>query len=521
MSIERGSLVSILDRAAQGGGGLEQWSQILERRKRYSYGEVKEASERLGLLLQERGVKPGDRVVIWGTESPQWAMSFFGALRIGAIAVPFDRDGDMDFLGKVNEATDPQVIIAGPGQRKKLPQGFDIPILEMEKAHEIHGQEGTGLPDVDISAGDIAEIVYTSGSTGNPKGVVLTHGNITSNVEELGKIISLSNARMLSILPASHMFEQNNGLIAPMDQGVTVVYIDGLLRSDRLKQAMVDEQITGMVVVPDILRSFMESIKKEARDTGKQTGLQIINNYGEHLPMGLRRRLAHEIIEKMGGKFEFFIVGGATLDPKLPRFFESIGIKVLQGYGMTEASPVISCDRMNDRNHKPGYVGRVVPGVKVKITPDGEIAVSGPSIFPRYYNNPDKTAEVFDKDGSYHTGDAGFLEGDRLRLQGRMEGDIVVLSNGMNVHTADVLQHLLGQNEDLRDAVILGINGELHAVLLPGEEMDPKTVLQKANKGFPPYMRIRYCTVWPDDDFPRTPNKKVSIKEIQKRLRDM
>ena len=519
MSAERGSLVNILDHAAQGVGGLRQWSQIPEKRSRYSYGEVKGASERLGLLLQERNVKPGDRIVIWGTESPQWAMSFFGALRIGAIAVPFDRDGDTNFFDRVAKATTPQVVIAGPGQRERLPKGFDVPILEMEKVHEMHGQQSTGLQNADISAGDIAEIVYTSGSTGNPKGVILTHGNITSNVEELGKIISLSNARLLSILPASHMFEQNNGLIAPIDQGVTVVYSDSL-RPDRLKQAMVDEQITGMVVVPDVLRSLMEGIKREAEKTGKEKGLHIINDYGQHLPMGLRRKLAHEIIEKMGGKFDFFIVGGATLDPKLPRFFESIGIKVIQGYGMTEASPVVSCDRMNDRNHKPGLVGRIVPGVEVQIAPDEEILVRGPSISQGYYNNPDKTAEAF-KGGWYHTGDIGSLKGDRLRLHGRKEGDMVVLSNGKNVHTADVVQHLLGQNEDVRDAVILGINGELHAVLLPEEGMDPKNVLKRANKGLPPYMRIRNFTVWTDEDFPRSANKKVLKKEIRERLEAM
>lgn len=387
----------------------------------------------LAANLRLQGTDPGERVILWGSNSPQWVTAFFATLKNGSIAVPFDTRANLEFLDKVIETTRPGVIIAGHSQLRDLPAKYGIPVIEMERISMNH----SGAPEHDTQAfpDNPAEIVFTSGTTGRPKGVVLTHRNILSNIDSVRQIISLSvQNRLLSTLPLSHMFEMTAGLLVPMAEGASVIYLDTLKPANLLK-AMREEKITCMAVAPRVLQIFKEGIEKEITKAGKKRQWDLLNRLSPYLPMSMRRIVSGSLHQKMGGHFDFFVCGGAALDPNLAGAWENLGIKVIQGYGMTEASPVVSCDSMYDRNHK--FVGKPIPGVEVKIAPDGEILVRDPNIMAGYWNNPEATAEALE-DSWYRTGDLGIFQNGRVKLLHGRKKDMIPRSDGSNLYPEDV-----------------------------------------------------------------------------------
>ena len=220
-----GSLVDVLDGAAQRGeGAIKQWSSRPGRRSNWFYPDLSQASQRLASLLTERDIQPNDRVILWGSNSPQWVISYFGTLRTGAIVVPFDEKREVSFLSRVIEATQPRFIIAGETQRSQLPSPNSIPVINMEQVGYIAEIDSCQF-DVGLTRADLAEIVFTSGTSGNPKGVELTHGNILSNVEGLKSAVKIdSHYKMLSVLPISHMFETTVGLLTPIASLSTIFF---------------------------------------------------------------------------------------------------------------------------------------------------------------------------------------------------------------------------------------------------------------------------------------------------------
>jgi long-chain acyl-CoA synthetase len=247
-----------------------------------------------------------------------------------------------------------------------------------------------------------------------------------------------------------------------------------------------------------------------------------LHGIASHLPLAARRLLFRRVLQRMGGSFEFFVSGGAYLDPALARWWEGLGIKVLQGYGMTEAAPIISADTLRERN--PGTVGRPLPGVEVRIAEDDEILVRGANISPGYWHNEQATAEAF-VDGWYYTGDLGEI--DRrgcLRLRGRKK-NMIVLGSGMKVHPEDVEVALL-TDKSVKDAVVLGLtNGqdvEVHAVLVLAKDAgEVPPIIREVNARLAPHQAIRDYTIWPDDTFPLTPTLKPKRAEIMARLPEL
>lgn len=531
------SLVQILDGPAVASrqGELKQWYPNQEG-DRYSYPQVKAASERISGLLQERGVEHGDRVMLWGPNSPQWPAAVFGILRSGAISVPFDFNGDPELFDKIFEATTPRAIIAGAEQRKSLPKEYGVPVLEMEETYDLHPQEANEYSDVDVSPDDLAQIVFTSGSTGNPKGVMLSHGNIGSNVESLAEVVPLeSDNRLLSLLPLSHMFEFNPGLLTPMHLGASVVYVDTLAllrRRENLMKAMSEEHITAAAIVPRILQHMKEGIESKVAEGGKvkQELFHLFQKISSNpkVPDRVRRLLFHELHKKMGGDFEFFLVGGSHLDPSLAKYWENFGFKVLQGYGMTEASPVVTADRLREKNDHE-YVGRAIPGVEIKMVQDEEtgaeqIAVKGPGVMQGYWNNEEATSKVI-QDGWYLTNDMGSMDSEgRLQVFGRADF-MISLPSGYNVYPEDVEQVLLRENEGvLGNAMVYaekdGGKIRLRAVLFPapnGPEIDPDEVIRNANRNLLDYQKIGNPVVWPaDEPIPQTTTRKLKRNDIKK-----
>ncbi len=510
------NLTEILDKNAETAvGKIKTWSSRPEKKSEFLYQDIKQASLRFSLMLHDQGIKQGDRIMLWGSNSPEWVIAYFGALKSGAAVVPFDVNRDPEFLSKVVQSTNPRFIIAGEAQRKTVPENNAVPIINIEGVSRVP-EVVNYKTALDVSRSDIAEIVFTSGTTGNPKGVVLNHGNILSNVEAIQKVVEIKpDYKLLSILPLSHMFETTVGLLTPINSGAGITYIDTLQPSSILT-AMQDERITCMAVVPEALKLFKKGIEQYVTKSGKEREFNFMRRLSPKLPELLRRIMFKTVQEKMGGNFEFFVCGGARLDPLVADFWEDLGIKVLQGYGMTEASPVVSCDTMEERDHR--YVGYPLPGVEVKITEDGEVLVKGANVMQGYFNNKAATERVLEGEW-YHTGDLGSMDEGKLKLVGR-KGNMIVLSNGLNVYPEDIEEILSQQNaESVVFSKHIGEKEELHAVLLlKDSKSDPKDIVNSANKHLSSHQRIQGWTVWPDEDFPRTQKLEAKRDEIIKKV---
>lgn len=491
------------------------------QRSEYSYAEVLDLSLRTAALLRARGVGPGDRVVIWGPNRPEWAFAYFGALLLGAIVVPFDVRATETFLARVEAKTEPTIAIAGRPQQESA-VGRHAPYLTLDDlvAEARQHAPATDLPT--IRGDDVAVLMYTSGTTGDPKGVVLSHGNVSSNLQAVPEVIIIEPYfRVLSLLPLSHILEQVVGLLVLMSGGASIVYID-TLKPAAIFEAMEAEGITMMICVPQLLQLFMNGIEREVRRQGKERLWNVLHRLAARLPFPARRYLFPTIHRRLGGKFEFFVSGGAFLPPRLARRWEDMGIKVLQGYGLTEASPIVSANSLDDR--PVDSVGRVVSSVRVKLAEDGEILIQGPSVFTGYWRDPLATAEAFE-DGWYHTGDLARMDaGGRLYFTGR-KNNVIVLASGMNVHAEDV-EHALRATGLATDAVVLPIEGpdgdwQVHALLALEDPARAEEAVRLANRQLAPHQQIRGHTVWPDPDFPRTHTLKVRRPEVERRLAEV
>jgi long-chain acyl-CoA synthetase len=493
--------------------GREPWT--------WSYRELWDQSRRAATYLRNAGVQKGDRIVMWGPNRPEWVAAFFGAMIAGAIVVPLDVRSREDLLVRLEEQTEPVHLFLGEEQEKALTAAHP-PITRIEDLQD----KLAGLPPAEVALGAIApsdtvELVFTSGTTGNPKGVILTHGNIVANVLA-GKTAfppTLKN-HVLSLLPLSHMFEQTTGLFIPLTGGSSVTYISSL-RPDVIFNAMQWSHTTNMGCVPQVLALFRDGILREVRKQGKEATFNRLHRIAARLPMGLRRLLFRPVHARMGGHFQYFVSGGARLDPGLARWWEEMGFKVCQGYGMTEAAPVVACH--TEARRDPESVGRPLPGVEVRLAQDGEILVRGANVSPGYWRHPELTAEAFDN-GWYKTGDLGAWDSKgNLTLRGRKK-NMIVLANGLNVYPEDV-ENILLTDPRVKNVVVLGVpegdDVEVHAVLLGVPPEQAAAVVKATNAQLAPHQRIGGFTVWPDEEFPMTPTLKVKRAEVADRLPEL
>ncbi len=491
------------------------------RRRETSYRELDELARRVARELQIRGVAKGDRVLLWAPNSPAWVAAYFGCFKAGAIAVPLDVRSAPDFIASVIARTEPKLAFLSR-QTARLGATGDVPTTLLEELESFLPADAALLHPVEVRGDDVAEIMFTSGTTGDPKGAVLTHTNIVSNVRGTGQVLPIkSSFRLLSLLPLSHMLEQTVGLLAPLSGGCRVVY--PVSRQPAvLFRTIAENQITMMVLVPQALQLFLNAIEREVRRQKREALFQRLFALAERLPKSLRRVLFRKVHARFGGKLDMMISGGAYLDPALAHRWELMGVTVLQGYGATETSPIVSCDRPDDR--KPDAVGKAFPGVEIRIAPDEEILVRGPNVFQGYWQNPTATAAAL-SDGWYHTGDLGFLDEEGfLHLKGRKK-DLIVLANGQNVYPEDI-ELELKRHDAVADATVIGREREggavqVHAVLLMRNPAQADEVVRAANARLADHQRIGGYTVWPDEDFPRTHTLKVKKHEVINRLSEL
>jgi long-chain acyl-CoA synthetase len=480
----------------------------------WTFDEVAAFAAGTARWLRAQGVERGDRIVLWGANQPAWGGTFFGALLIGAVVVPLDARSAPDFAARVMERTRARLQVLGATQEPVLGvpavRFADLPPLErgLEPPAPVAGED------------DLAEIVFTSGTTGTPKGVMVTHRNLVSNVRSMIEVVPIRPTyRLLSLLPLSHMFEQAVGLGAALSGGASVVYVSSL-RPDTIFEALAAERITTILAVPQVLQLFLTAIEREARRSGRERVFRALQRVAPLVPFELRRRLFAPIHARLGGQFLFFVCGGAYLDPALTRAWENMGIKVVQGYGATEASPAIAANSLALRNLRS--VGKPLTCNEVRLAPDGEVQVRGPNVTQGYWEDPVATAAAFE-DGWYCTGDlarqdaAGYLY-----LIGRKK-NLIVLASGENVYPEDV-ESLLLQQPGVRDAIVVGLTRpdgdvEVHAVLLTSDADAAAAAVKAVNRRLAIHQRVRGTTLWPDDDFPRTLTLKARRPEIEARVR--
>ena len=484
----------------------------------WSYKKLSEDSKKAAGYFQSLGLEKGDRVLIWGPNSPLWVISFFACARAGIILVPLDIKSPPEFVENVKTRTNPKFALvsrATPSERESIA----VPLIYMEDLPSLYEQYSS-YKEPNISEDDLVEIMFTSGTTGDPKGVMLTHKNLISNLDSVSKVITGKKSdRLLSILPLSHMFEQMGGMLFPLKIGANITYVTSR-RPKSIFKTMQDRKVTVMLLVPQALDLFKKGIEREIERQGKTKIFQRLMGLSPHVPKFMKKRIFRSLRKQMGGSMRLIFAGGAPLQEPVGKWWESLGIDVIQGYGATEASPVIACHpESNPRYDSPGPP---LPGVKIKIANDGEVLVSGDNITPGYWENEEKTNEAFE-DNWYKTGDQGLIDSNGfLRLNGRKK-DMIVLSNGQNVFPEDI-ETILVQHDSVIDAAVVGLDTEegveVHAALLLTDQLEANASVSWANSQLASHQRIRNHTVWQAEDFPRTHTLKVKKTLVIEALLD-
>ncbi len=477
-----------------------------------TYEELHEKVLKTASLLKQLKLKKGDKLIVWGYNCPQWGIVFLAASLQGIIVVPVDYMATRDFVTKLKHIVKAKLICHS---EFKLPEKLDIPSLILEHLDQRIELQSAWNGTTGVRPEDILEIVFTSGTTGNPKGVILTHENLVSNMRSVSERITLpDHQKFLSLLPLSHLLEQNASFLWPLSHGYSITYIR-TLRPSLIFSALADTKPTVIILVPRLLKLFSDEIQREAAAQKKTGMLTALRN--AHLPGPLRKAAFGTIHRKFGGRLRYIVSGGAALPEKLQAFWEELGFIVIQGYGLTECSPVVTAGFLDGQPH--GTVGKPLAGVSIKLGKDGEILVKGDNITPGYYQDKAKTRELFER-GWMRTGDIGEITNSWLSIKGRAK-DVIVTSNGINVYPEDIETELL-KNASVKDVCVLGIHTEqgeeVHAEIILKSAADTRQIIAETNGRLNEAQQINSFAIWEDDDFPRTTTLKVKKRLVIERI---
>jgi len=482
----------------------------------WTYADLAERITATAGWLDRHGITQGSRMILWAPNSTAWVAAFLAALASGVIAVPLDVGSTPEFVEQVAREVEASLLIRGRYQPWLPFTGRSMIIDELE--WEARGDRWRRPAWPVIAPDDLAEILYTSGTTARPRGVMLTHRNLISDLQGVQPVVPPGVAyRLLSLLPLSHAFEQVIGLLLALSRGATITYLE-VPRPSEILTALREDRINTLLLVPGILDLLRAQVVREmppAAEVARRCTEPLLLR----LPFGMRRTLLAPLRCRLGAELCFLVVGGAPLDKDLEQFWDALGILVLQGYGLTEAGPVVSANTV--RAHRIGSVGRPIAGVEIRIAPDEEILVRGPNVTPGYYRRPDATAEAF-TDSWLRTGDLGCLDRDGyLYILGRKKS-VIVTSAGLKVYPEDV-EAALARQPGVRDSVVLPWQGKIFAVLLLEPTSVPRAaaIVEAANRQLSPAQRIQGWVVWPGADFPRTPTMKVERYRISEVLPEL
>jgi long-chain acyl-CoA synthetase len=528
----------------------------------YRYREVKQMAESIGRWLVENGFQPGARMAIFANNHPRWVTVYLGIIAAGCTAVPLDTALHADQVMKLLKDSGSSLLFCDTRNyavASEAVNGMQVGIVLIEGSSGSVKTEPVARLDSILAAGDqdftpvafssdsVAALLYTSGTTADPKGVMLTHANLMGEVEGVFAVLRIGpEDAVLGLLPLFHALAQMANLLLPLVTGARVVYLETLNTNDLLR-AFRERKITAFAVVPQFFYLIHERIFKEVAQRGKFAqfavrGLMSLNRMLRGLGLNAGRIFFRQIHQTFGSRTRYLITGGSLFDPQVGREFYSLGIDILQAYGLTETTGGAFLTSPDD--NVIGSVGRPLPGSEGRIIDPqligedshavGEIAIRGPIVMKGYWNRPDATSAVL-KDGWLHTGDLGYFDTrGNLFITGRMK-EVIVLSNGKNIYPEEIEAHYL-KSPFIKEICVIGLEARpgdassdrLHAVIVPNFELlrqrkivNAKEVIrfdiESLSAKLPSTKRIGSYEIW-QQDLPRTTTRKLKRFEIEKRI---
>jgi len=539
----------------------------------YTYGKVGDLVLQGAGVFREKGLELGDRVMLMSENRPEWGMTYFAILRAGGIAVPLDSGLSPAEVVNLAKASGPRALVcsrrvaerlcadagvshpdaSGPGDDGQWSpahvalaahlarEGAAVEVLSFDEVlAEPAVSPGAVRPRV---KGDtVASLIFTSGTTGQPKGVMLSHKNFTSMVAKLSSCFQLyKHDGLLSVLPLHHTFEFSAGFLMPLVHGASITYLEEI-EADAIADALDEGNITGMVGVPALWQLFERKIWKAFTDRGPlverafDSIVDVNRSIRDKLPwdLGVGKIAFYPVHKKLGGRLRLLISGGSALPPETMKAFRGLGFNLFEGYGMTEAAPVLTVTRPGE-DLIPGSVGRALPGIDVRIdSPDdkgiGEVVAKGPNVMLGYYENAEATGQTI-VDGWLHTGDLGRIDDDgNLYIVGRKK-EMILGPSGENVYP-DELEELYGDAPHVKELSVVGLPSGDHEtvamLVVPDYEADSagdreavreavREHVKKVSKSLPMWKRVKIVHLW-DLDLPKTSTRKVKRREVIKEI---
>ena len=480
-------------------------------RERVSYNSLSQKIATFSQLYNDMKV---NRIAIYSENQVGWIYSFYSGWHNGATVVPIDFMSSVDEVTYILKDCFPEVIFVSADKKEMLQQaititGIETRIFVIEEADALEVSNAK-LPALHPDNDETAVIIYTSGTTGSPKGVMLSYQNLMANIDAVSNQINIYTPKqvVLMLLPMHHIFPLMGTMIAPLYIGSTIALSPSMASEDIIR-TLQDNKVSIIIGVPRLYSAICKGIKDKIDKSGVAKLLfglaQKVNS------RSFSRFIFKSVHKKFGGAVQFMVCGGAALDPEVGGDYKTLGFEVLEGFGMTEAAPMITFTRPG--RVRVGSPGEILPGATVEIR-DGEVVVQGPNVMQGYFNRPEETATVL-KDGWLYTGDLGHLTEDGyLYITGRKK-EIIVLSNGKNINPAEIEFKLENMSAFIKDVGVYSEKDQLRAIIVPNlmefPDMDLEQIekhlkwelIDKYNQGVSPYKKIMFFTVF-NDELPRT-----------------
>ena len=525
----RENLTSFLDDCLKHGSQTAFARRRGLRASRWSYTRLRTTAFQFARELEARNIGKGDRVLIWAENSPEWVAAFFGCQLRGVIVVPLDFEGSAEFALRVQQQVEAKLILYSEDVLSDFKPS--LPRLSLEEL-----SDAVALRSIEpyqrqgVNENDIAEIIFTSGTTAEPKGVCITHRNVLANIgpleTEIQKYLKYERLvhplRFLNLLPLSHVFGQFMGMFVPVLLGGETYFQDSLNPSEIIETVR-KNRISVIASVPRVLDTLRNKLERDYEGLDESDALKRRLAMAESQHFLKRWWTFRRIHRQFGWKFWAFISGGAALSYDTEAFWRRTGFAVVQGYGMTETASLITVNHPFKLSRRS--IGKSLPGRELKLDEKGEIMVRGENVSPGYWGKSGAMLKEQgrNEEGWLRTGDVAEMDEEgNLFFKGRKK-DVIVTAAGLNIYPDD-LEAALNAQPEVRDSVVVSIDTaqgpEPFAVLLlRNDRADAAAIVKRANQTLSSYQQIRRWSIWPEEDFPRTPTQKIRKPAVMEWLK--